>query len=136
MALIQFGCTTTTNTLFEAYGGYENISQSLEMNPVTWNTFDFIQNNIDPPSDDITADWMDALVVAMDYFTNLQSNESISEKCVKKIILFTTFTTEVNSENVDRIIDGLKGLEIDLIVMYVCFNESMVSIVINTNFKI
>lgn len=40
-----------------------------------------------------------------------------SNKCAKRIILFTTFTTEVNDENVDRIIEGLNALEIELIVM-------------------
>lgn len=68
----MIGSKTTANSLNEVHGGYENISQALVLDPISWNTLKFVQENIDPPNESITADWMDALVVAMDYFQNLE----------------------------------------------------------------
>lgn len=72
VGLFLIGSKATANTLSEVHGGYENISQALVLDPIKWDTLKFIQNDIEPPNEDITADWMDALVVAMDYFRSLE----------------------------------------------------------------
>lgn len=41
------------------------------------------------------------------------------ENTTKKILLFTTFSTEVNGASIDAVIAGLKQLDIELIVVYV-----------------
>lgn len=52
-------------------GGYDHINQALTMEPVNWDILKYVKNDIDPPTD-VTADWLDAIVVAMDYFNTLK----------------------------------------------------------------
>lgn len=72
ISLFLLGTKTTDNRLNGEYGGYEHISHALEMNAMSWDILKYIQKNIDPPSDEITGDWLDAIVVAMDYFKSLE----------------------------------------------------------------
>lgn len=74
MALFLFGSEFTANPLNEKYGGYENINQTLVLNPVDWDTLKFIQRHIDKPNENITADWMDALIVAMDSYASEEND--------------------------------------------------------------
>ncbi|XP_055297280.1 X-ray repair cross-complementing protein 5 [Sitodiplosis mosellana] len=115
VSLFLFGTKTTDNELNKRYGsGYENINHAIPLSPMSWDILKYVQKSIDPPMDEgITGDWLDAVVVAMDYFNDLDL-----KKTTKKILLFTTFTTDVNdAENIDKVIGGLKHLEIELIVV-------------------
>lgn len=66
------GTKSTDNDLNRKKGdGYENINQALAMTPMKWDILNCVQN-IDPPSELITSDWLDGIVVAMDYFHELE----------------------------------------------------------------
>lgn len=63
IALFLLGTNSTDNDL-----NYKNISLALPMNSINWDILKYVQSNIDPPSAETTADWLDAIIVAMDYF--------------------------------------------------------------------
>lgn len=72
VALFLLGTTSTDNDLNAEQGGYDHINRALGMEPVSWDTLNYIHNSIDPPADNVTADWLDAIVVAMDYYKTLE----------------------------------------------------------------
>lgn len=53
-------------------GEYSYINQALDMNPINWDMLKFIKNELEEPNDDTTGDWLDAIIVAADYFSRLQ----------------------------------------------------------------
>lgn len=67
MALFLSGTNGSDNDL-----GYKNISLAIPMGPMKWDILRYVRNSIDPPNDGIDSDWLDALIVAMDY---LRSNK-------------------------------------------------------------
>lgn len=72
VGLFLIGSATTENALHKEHGGYEHIKHALELKPISWDTLKYVQKEMDPPVEHTTADWLDALVVAMDYFQNLE----------------------------------------------------------------
>lgn len=72
-ALFLIGSKTTNNSLnTENEDEYNHINQAIEMKPIGWNTLKFVQNEMEPPNDDVTGDWLDAIIVAADYFRRLE----------------------------------------------------------------
>lgn len=67
MALFLSGTTSTANDL-----GYENISLAIPMGPMKWDVLKYVRNSIDPPNDAIDSDWLDALIVTMDYIRSTE----------------------------------------------------------------
>lgn len=106
------GTNRTNNNLHNNLGGYENISVAIDLAITNWNMIKIIDMEI--KKENGNADWMDALIVAMDF---LRTSSSARKYTSLKIILFTTFATSVNCENVDVVIKGLRDLEIELVVM-------------------
>lgn len=112
-ALFLIGSETTSNSLnTENPGEYSHICQALEMKPMNWDMLKYVQTEMDQPNETTTGDWLDAIIVAMDYFKDLAI-----DKCTKKILLFTTFSNKVNGSSLHAVITGLKQLEIELIVV-------------------
>lgn len=54
-------------------------------------------------------------------------------KCLKKILLFTTFNTEVSDESKNEVINGLQKEDIELIVVWVALNFNNNNNIINDN---
>lgn len=70
MSLFLLGTETTDNHLNEGNpGNYTNISHALGLKPMNWDFLKYVQKNIDPPTGSI-GDWVDAIIVAMDYLRN------------------------------------------------------------------
>lgn len=68
ISLFLLGTKTTDNDL-----NYENINHAIPLKPMDWEILKYVQQNIDPPDDEgIKGDWLDAIVVAMDYFKALE----------------------------------------------------------------
>lgn len=66
------GTTITSNSLNKELGGYEHISDTFPMAPTNWDMLNYLENSIDPPNEKIEADWLSAIVVAMDYLKSLE----------------------------------------------------------------
>lgn len=67
IALLLFGTETTDNDLNEEVDGhYEHISKGFPMEPVNWNMIRYVKS-IDSPSHGVIVDWLDGIMVAMDY---------------------------------------------------------------------
>lgn len=73
MSLLLLGVPLTDNDLNDKQkGGYENIAHGFPMKPVHWDMLNYINRSLDPPSDNIEGDWIDAIFVAMDYLRTLE----------------------------------------------------------------
>lgn len=64
VALFLTGTDGTDNRLHGELGGYEHISNAFPLGSTTWNMLKYIEYSIDPTYN--VADWIDAIVVAMD----------------------------------------------------------------------
>lgn len=71
IAIFLLGTQSTDNNLNKEHGGYEHIKQAIPLTPMNWALLQYVET-IDPPSDSLTADWFDAIIVAVDYFHELQ----------------------------------------------------------------
>lgn len=67
MALFLSGTSGMDNNL-----SYANISMAIPMSPMKWDMLRYVRNSIDPPNDGIDSDWLDALIVAMDYLRSIE----------------------------------------------------------------
>lgn len=72
VSLLLIGTETTENDLNEELGGYEHIANGFLMAPTNWDMVRYVRNDIDPPSDSVTADWLDGILVAMNYLKSLR----------------------------------------------------------------
>lgn len=71
VSLILVGTDRTENELNEERGGYEHIYTAFFMAPADWNMIRYVQS-IDPPNETIITDWLDGVVVAMEYLKSLR----------------------------------------------------------------
>lgn len=131
VSLLLIGTEITDNDLNEELGGYEHISTGFPMEATNWKMIKYVEKSIDPPSDSITADWLDGIVVAMNYLKSLKygfcaplttniTNNCVIFSCAKsnlKIILLTTFSTRVLDDSMESVAAGLKEMNIELIAM-------------------
>lgn len=127
----MIGTEITDNDLSEELGGYEHISTGFPMETTNWKMIKYVEKSIDPPSESITADWLDGIVVAMSYLKSLKygwwrrRDWTILENFVLfsytksnlKIILLTTFSTRVLDDSMESVAAGLKEMNIELIAM-------------------
>lgn len=72
VSLLLIGTEITDNDLNEELGGYDHISTGFPMEATNWKMIRYVEKSIDPPNDSITADWLDGIVVAMNYLKSLK----------------------------------------------------------------
>lgn len=106
------GTETTDNELNSEMSNYEHITAPFPMAAVTWNMVKYLEQSMDEVEDGVTADWLDAIIIAMHY---LRPYESTKTKL--KIFLLATFNTDIDVSQADVVIDGLKSMKIELVVM-------------------
>lgn len=70
VSLLLMGTNETDNELNIELQGYEHISHGIRMGCVTWNMLKFVDSSIDGSG--VNADWLDAIVVAMNYLRILE----------------------------------------------------------------
>lgn len=69
--MILMGTDGTDNELHGDHGGYEHISNGFTNGVITWNMLKYVEGSIEPTKRNVTADWLDAIVVAMDNLNKL-----------------------------------------------------------------
>ncbi|XP_036965192.1 X-ray repair cross-complementing protein 5 [Acanthopagrus latus] len=108
LAVVLFGTDSTKNQL-DQDDQYQNITVHRHLMVPDFELLEEIENQIHPESQQ--ADWMDALVVSMD----LLQTETKGKKCSRlSIVLLTDLNTQVNSDQLDVIIENLKQTDITL----------------------
>lgn len=68
IGLILMGTNSTHNNLHTTLGGYENISEAFDIGTTNWQMLKILDKEISSNNND--ADWLDALIVAMDFMKN------------------------------------------------------------------
>lgn len=106
------GTEETENDLNIECDDYEHIKFGFDLAPTDWNMLRFIEHRLHRPNANFEADWLDAIVVAMDYL-----KKKDPPKSQFKIVLLTTFTSDIDTGMVDTVIDQLRVTGIELIVM-------------------
>lgn len=66
IALILIGTDCTNNVLNNTLGDYEHISVAFNLEQTNWQMLKILEKEIVGPSNS-EADWLDALIVAMDF---------------------------------------------------------------------
>ncbi|XP_031632089.1 X-ray repair cross-complementing protein 5 [Contarinia nasturtii] len=85
ISLFLMGTETTDNDLNAADPtSFHNISHAFDLKPMSWDILKYVQTSIDPPSA-YTADWVDAIIVAMDFFRK-QSGDDVKDTIVKGLM--------------------------------------------------
>lgn len=67
MALFLIGTDDKSNDL-----NYEHISLAFPMASMNWDMLNYVKKSIDPPNENETADWIDGIIVAMDYLKKVE----------------------------------------------------------------
>ncbi|XP_065215325.1 X-ray repair cross-complementing protein 5-like [Planococcus citri] len=112
LALIVFGSEKTNNRLASQNGGYENIDVlSAHLSVASWDLLKYVK---DLETSSVTADWMDALLVAADYIKNETENRVFSKY---KIVVFSNFDSVVDEFKFESVIQALNDKTIELVVI-------------------
>ncbi|XP_061178116.1 X-ray repair cross-complementing protein 5-like [Saccostrea echinata] len=112
VSLVLFGTPTTDNPLADGES-YENISIVRPLGVVDFDFLQQVQNDITPSN--MSADFIDALVVAMDHLVNAtQGKKGFGSK---RLILLSDLGGEFGKDQIDTIIAGIKnsGTELNVI---------------------
>ncbi|XP_048780641.2 X-ray repair cross-complementing protein 5-like isoform X2 [Ostrea edulis] len=112
VSLVLFGTPGTDNPLSDDES-YENISIARPLGLVDFDFLQQVQNDITPSN--ISADFIDALVVAMDHLVNAtQGKKGFG---FKRLILLSDLGGEFGDDQIDTIIAGIKnsGTELNVI---------------------
>lgn len=76
VGLLLLGTNETDNEMNKDCGGYKNISWAFPISPVSWDSLRFVAKSLPAPNnDDVIADWLDGIVVAVD---QLKRSECVS----------------------------------------------------------
>ncbi|XP_064382719.1 X-ray repair cross-complementing protein 5-like [Halichondria panicea] len=112
VGLVLFGTAETDNELASREGGYDNISVPyLPTNP----SLDLLKFLNQVQAGAVSADFIDALVVAMDSLVN--ATRSLKKVGEKKIYLLTDAGSEYSDDGLESICAGLEKEGIELVVV-------------------
>lgn len=109
--MLLMGSNTTGNQLNSQHSGYDNICEAFDLQCTNWNMLRVLESEIEAGQQ--PADWLDAIVVALD----MLNRHTAKKLKTFKIVLVTTFQSPVNDESYDTIVQQLRTLNIDLVVM-------------------
>lgn len=109
IALILSGTPQTDNQLAQAIKNeYLNISVQYNLQTASWDLIQYVQN-IEGTT--ITADYVDALVVAMDVLAEQTKHQKFASQ---RILIFSNFGGEVSNDQIDIIIKGIRNSNMQL----------------------
>ncbi|XP_023235683.1 X-ray repair cross-complementing protein 5-like [Centruroides sculpturatus] len=112
IALVLCGTSETDNQLARANKNeYLNISVQYNLQTASWDLLQYIQN-IEGTS--ITADYIDALVVAMDILAEQTKNQKFASQ---RILIFSNFGEDASNDQIDVIIKGIRNSNMQLNIM-------------------
>ncbi|KDR13452.1 X-ray repair cross-complementing protein 5 [Zootermopsis nevadensis] len=106
VALILLGSEETNNNL-----NYKNISVAHSLGLPSWEMVQFVE---DLKETVVDADWIDAIVVAVDFLKEETVGKKFSER---KVVLLSNLDTTVSEDQVDTIIKAVKSEEVNLIAI-------------------
>lgn len=66
------GTKETNNKLNDENGTFNNIKIGFEVSPMKWEMLQYVDSELDQLKNQATADWLDALIVAMDELKRLE----------------------------------------------------------------
>ncbi|KAM9804939.1 X-ray repair cross-complementing protein 5 [Neosynchiropus ocellatus] len=108
LALVLFGTDSTKNPL-ATDGQYQNITVHRQLTIPDFELLEEIANQIQPENQQ--ADWLDALVVCLD---QLQKHTEGKKYDRRNIAILTDLNNEIDSEQLDIIIENLKQMGVSL----------------------
>ncbi|XP_070533798.1 X-ray repair cross-complementing protein 5-like [Ptychodera flava] len=108
VALVLFGTPNTGNELAEDEE-YQNITVAKPMGPATLDLLEYVVKDIQ--ASNISADFVDALVVSMDLLEKSIKGKKFS---TNRIVLFSDLGGEFSDDQLEPIINGLKSLDTEL----------------------
>ncbi|XP_021378174.1 X-ray repair cross-complementing protein 5-like [Mizuhopecten yessoensis] len=112
VAVILFGTADTDNPLANDES-YENITILRPLGIADFDLLNLIQNDIQPSN--MSADYLDALVVGIDHLVNAtQGKKGFG---FKRLILMSDLGGEFGDDQIDTIINGIKGTGTELNVI-------------------
>ncbi|KAF2367593.1 Ku70/Ku80 N-terminal alpha/beta [Trinorchestia longiramus] len=109
VGIVLFGTDKTDNPLAKP-GEYENITVLQEPRVVDWACVEAAQ---ELPRGSRSADWLDALVVAID----LLHDPRKEIYGATKLVLLTDFSGDFSDDQTDAIVAGIKAIEADLSII-------------------
>ncbi|KAK6187037.1 hypothetical protein SNE40_006287 [Patella caerulea] len=112
VALILFGTADTDNPLADGEN-YQNIVIGRSLGVPDFDLFELVQNNVQ--ASDNQADFIDAMVVAMDHL--VQSTVGKKGFATKRLILLSNFCQPFADDQLDTIVKGLQnsGTQLNII---------------------
>lgn len=66
------GTKDTNNKLNDENGTFKNIKIGFSVSPIKWEMLQYVDSELDQLNNEATADWLDALIVAMDELKRLE----------------------------------------------------------------
>ncbi|PNF22249.1 hypothetical protein B7P43_G02949 [Cryptotermes secundus] len=106
VTLILLGSDETQNSL-----NYKNISVTHSLALSSWEMVQFVE---DLTGTMVNADWLDAIVVAMNVLKEETEGKKFSER---KVVLLSNLCCTVSEDHIDVIVKALKSEELSLIVI-------------------
>ncbi|XP_037024840.1 X-ray repair cross-complementing protein 5 isoform X2 [Bradysia coprophila] len=116
IGLILIGTDDTNNVLNDSedtLGDYEHISVAFDLEMTNWQMLKILEREIVGPSNS-EGDWLSALIVAMDFLKGQMLGKKFKSS---KIILMSPFASIVNTENIDIVMEGLRKIETEIVVI-------------------
>nr|XP_011424766.2 X-ray repair cross-complementing protein 5 [Crassostrea gigas] len=112
VSLVLFGTPDTDNPLADG-DSYENVTISRPLGVVDFDFLQQVQNDITPSN--TSADFVDALVVALDHLVN--ATQGKKGFAMKRLILLSDLGGEFGDDQIEGIISGIKnsGTELNVI---------------------
>lgn len=111
VGMLLMGTALAENRLRTAHGGYGHICEAFDLQCTNWHMLRVLENEIERGQ--CAADWLDAIVVALDMLN------SHSAKKIKtfKIVLISTFEKPVDAESYATVVEQLQAMQIEIVVM-------------------
>ncbi|XP_006822840.1 X-ray repair cross-complementing protein 5-like, partial [Saccoglossus kowalevskii] len=108
VGLVLFGTSETANDLAEGEE-YQNITVAKPLGLATISLLEYVVKDIQPSN--ISADFVDALVVSMDLMEKSIRGKKFGSN---RIVVFSNLGGEFTDDKLDAIINGLKSLETEI----------------------
>jgi ATP-dependent DNA helicase 2 subunit 2 len=118
LRLLLMGSDETQNSLNTSLSGFDNIVEKIPLQISSW---DMVRTLESISICDFTSDWVDALVVAVDFAKQKAFPKNFGKI---RILLVTNFITSTNDSNCDVIIESIKNTNVEVIAISDCIEHS------------
>ncbi|CAO1394725.1 unnamed protein product [Diamesa hyperborea] len=112
IGLVLMGCDDTQNDLNSSLEGYENIAEVIPLSIPRWEMLRTLEKI--EASDTASSDWVDGLVVALNYLKIQAEGKKFAHT---RIVLITNFLVMASDSNIDVIISTIGDCDIELVAI-------------------